>query len=371
MKFIFFILIGMWTAFTINVNAATSFHTRCLENLAKAIKIELPDSIGENTDNDSTWYFAGKQLRVRTNNYGDVSHIGYKLFDSRLIKDYNMQLLLDFIERYALAQDVMNEADKLEATNKEHISFLEGDASLLNRSPELPITIHEKERRGYVVEWSNGKDKVCMQIPADYQLIIGADAIELENIFERDIQRIEPSLLPDTLPRAWKNSRISSADTLIMASNGSYLTDMIRSDLHLYTLSGSMRILVDTLKPLQSLSNILLTGYFEQLIPLKLTIDKYGYTKSYLETTLQQFISYCQQEHCKFYLGKKMYTNEMLTATLFAVNHKYAYNHMLSIQFPLSILYGKGGTLKGTLYVYTPLQNVTEKFFINDIKQNE
>lgn len=368
MKFIFFILIGTWTTFTINVSAATSFHTRCLENLAKAIKIELPDSIGENVDNDSTWHFAGKQLRVRTNGYSDVSHIGYKLFDSHLIKDYNMQLLLDFIERYALTQDVMEEVDKLEAANKEHITFLEGNVSLLNRNPELPFTIHEKERRGYVVEWGSGKDKVCMQIPADYQLIVGADAVELENLFERDIQRIEPLLLPDTLPQAWKNSHISSTDTLLIASNGSYLTDMIRSDVYLHRVAGNVHILVDTLKPLQSVNNILLTGYFEQAIPLDLTIDKYGYTKTHLETTLQQLLFYCLQEHCQFYLGKKTYTEEMLTATLFAVNHKMAYNHMLSIQFPLSILHGKGGKMKGILYVYTPLQNITEKFFIHDIK---
>ena len=371
MKFIPFILIGMWTAFTINVSAATSFHTRCLETLAKAIKIKLPDSIGKNVDNDSTWYFAGKQLRIRTNNYGDVSHIGYKLFDSRLIKDYDMQLVLDFIERYALAQDVMEEEDKLEAANREYVSFLEGDVSLLNRNPELPFAFHEKERHGYIVEWGSGKQKVCMQIPADYQLIVGADAVELENIFERNIQRIEPLLLPDTLPQAWKDSRISSADTLLIASNGNYLTDMIRSDLYLHASSGCMRILIDTLKPLQSLNNILLTGCFGQEILLELAIDKYGYAKTHMEITLQQFLSYCQQEYCRFYLGKKTYTEEMLTATLFAVNHKMAYNHMLSIQFPLSILYGKGGKAKGTLYVYTPLQNITEKFFIHDIKSDK
>ena len=75
-------------AFVFRMNAAPLFHTRCLETLSKSLQLELPDSMGENVDNDSTWHFSGKPLRVRTNMYGDVSHIGYKLFDSQWAAAY-------------------------------------------------------------------------------------------------------------------------------------------------------------------------------------------------------------------------------------------------------------------------------------------
>lgn len=47
-----------------------------------------------------------------------------------------------------------------------------------------------------------------------------------------------------------------------------------------------------------------------------------------------------------------------------------AYSHTISLEFPFGILRGAQEKIKGRIYVYTPLQNITEKFFINDIKQN-
>ena len=361
-------------AFALNANAVPSFRTQCMETLSKAVKIDLSQCIGKNIDNDSTWSFSGKQLRVRTNVYGDISHIGYKLFDSRWAKDFEAQPLLDFIERYALEQDIfVREKDKVEETSKRRIVFIEGNASMLRlRTPEMPITINEKERREYSVEWGNGKQKVSMIIPADYQLFTGANAIELENIFERDVCRLTSTLIADTLPSNWKYSNISRSDNLIIASNGNYLSDMIRSDLYLEKApEGKLVLLINESKPLQSVSNILLTGHSDKELPLELTIDKYGYLKTNIEITLQQFIIYCQQENCKLYLGIKTHTNETITATLFAVNSKMAYNHMISLTFPLSILHKGEGKIKGKLYAYTPLQNITEKFFINNINQNQ
>ena len=330
--------------------------------------------MGENIDNDSTWSFSGKQLRVRTNVYGDISHIGYKLFDSRWAKDFEAQPLLDFIERYALEQDIfVREKDKVEETSKRRIVFIEGNASMLRlRTPEMPITINEKERREYSVEWGNGKQKVSMIIPADYQLFTGANAIELENIFERDVCRLTSTLIADTLPSNWKYSNISRSDNLIIASNGNYLSDMIRSDLYLEKApEGKLVLLINESKPLQSVSNILLTGHSDKELPLELTIDKYGYRKTNIEITLQQFIIYCQQENCKLYLGIKTHTNETITATLFAVNSKMEYNHMIRLTFTLIIINKGEGKIKGKLYAYTPLQNITEKFFINNINQNQ
>ena len=80
-------------AFVLQANAAPSFHTQRLEALAKAIKLGLPSQLGINVDNDSTWNYAGKTLRIRTNSYGDVSHIGYHLFDSRWAARYEAQAL--------------------------------------------------------------------------------------------------------------------------------------------------------------------------------------------------------------------------------------------------------------------------------------
>ena len=360
-------------AFALQANAALSFRTQRLEALAKAIKLGLPEQLGINIDNDSTWNYAGKTLRIRTNSYGDVSHIGYHLFDSRWAAHYEAQSLLDYIERYALEQDVPKpQTDPIEEASRQRITFIEGKSTMVRMlTPQTPVTIQEKERRGYTVEWTNNRQKVRMLVPADYQLFIGANAIELENIFERDICRIPTALMADILPDEWSNCSLSHSDSILIASNGSYLSEQIRSDLYLQKGTGKNSLIVDPKRPLLSVNNILLTGYFNQEIPLELTIDKYGYLKSKLKITLQQFISYCRQEKCKLYIGIKTRTNDQITTTLFALNTQMAYNHTISLDFPLSILRDGTGVIKGTLYAYTPLQNITEKFFISNIKQEQ
>lgn len=359
-------------AFTQKVDAAPSFYTRCLETLSKTLKLDLPDCMGENIDNDSTWHFSGKPLRIRTNGYGDVSHIGYKLFDSQWAATHTARPLLDFLERYALEQDVVREGiDKAEEASRKRVVFVEGRASMLrNIDPETNCTISEVERRSYTVNWEKDSFKVCLKVPADYQLFTGADAVELEQMFERDVKRIKSGLTGDSLPEEWLEGRKSYADSLFIVSNGPYLSDQIRSDLYFFRRSGKWFLVNDAQKPLQSVNNILLTGHFEKDLYLQLTVDKYGYNKSRIEISLQQLLAYFRMENCKLYLGIKDRTADYITATLFAVNMKMAYNHTVSLKFPLKVLEGAEMKVEGTIYVYTPLQNITEKFFINNIKQN-
>lgn len=359
-------------AFTFKVDAAPSFYTRCLETLSKALKLNLPDRMEADVDNDSTWHYAGKPLRVRTNAYGDVSHIGYKLFDSQWAMAHDARPLLDFLERYALEQDVRREGvDKAEEASRKRVTFIEGNVSMLrNIDPETNCTVSEIERRSYTVAWEKDSLKVRLQVSADYQLFTGANAVELEQIFERDVRRTRLDPTEGTLPKEWLQGRRSHADSLFIVSNGCYLSDQIRSDLYLYEQDGTLFLVKDVSRPLQSVNNILLTGHSEKDIPLKLTVDKYGYNKSQIEITLQQLLAYFRMENCKVYLGIKDRTSDYITATLFAVNLKMAYNHTVSLKFPLKILDGAEMKVEGTIYTYTPLQNITEKFFINNIKQN-
>lgn len=374
------ILIGAAVAFTLSVDAAPHFRTHCLEALAKAMKMEFPSELGADADNDSTWRFKGRTLRVRTNHYGDISHIGYKLFDSNWASQYESRLLLDFIERYALEQDVPVEGmDKAEYSSRKDVTFLQGNASLLKHlSSDQPLSIKEKERRFYQVEWGE-KDslKVRMHIPADYQVIAGANAIELEEIFERDLKRTSSALFPNRLPENWADGTCSYSEQFCIVSNGCYLSEQIRSDLYLCKASEketeSRRayvVMMDKEKPFQSITNMLLTGYADRKVPLRLTIDKYGYSTVTLDTSLQQVLRFFFQEGCQPYLGVKTYDRNKMTATLFALNSRMGYNHMLSLEIPLSILSEGKETLQGKVYLYTPLQNITEKFFTNDIKPN-
>ena len=121
--------------------------------------------------------------------------------------------------------------------------------------------------------------------------------------------------------------------------------------------------MIDPARPLQSVKNVLLTGYSEKPVTVDLTLNMYGSNRSNVKLTLQQIIEYFHKEGCRLYLGIKSYNDNNVEATLFAVNTSMAYNHTMSVVFPLSLVNGGEGTVKATLYAYTPLQNITEKFF--------
>ncbi len=359
----------LWAALALAVNAAPAYQVPSLERLARSIGLNLPDRLEPDADYDAAWSYRGRALRVRTNAYGDVSHIGYKLFDSAWAAAHDARPVLDFIERYALEEDVLKPEDKAEATSRKDITFLKGNATLLKTlTPETPFTLNEQERRAFLVEWGTGSGQVSLRISADCQTLLGANLIELEEMLERDLLRTASALPADTVPGAWRACPVSTADNVAMADGGTFLSDLIRARLYLHpddTRPGGYRVLTDPALPSQALNNLLLTGCARQMVSLRLTLDKYGSIRKPLSVTLPQFVRYCNLAGCRLYLGIKERTDTGVSATLFAVNTKLAYCHTLSLIVPYSVLQGNS-TVVGTLYAFTPLQNVTEDFFITN-----
>ena len=79
--------------------AVPRFRTPLLQRIAKSTALTLPDTMEPMADNDSTWKFRGRQLRIRTNSLGDVCHIGYKLFNNEIVALHGNRALFDFLER--------------------------------------------------------------------------------------------------------------------------------------------------------------------------------------------------------------------------------------------------------------------------------
>lgn len=361
-------IVWLCVTLALNADAEPTYQVPHLERLARSMDLNLPDSLGIDTDNDSTWSYRGRMLRVRTNAYGDISHLGYRLFDTAWAAAHDARPVLDFLERYALEEDVMSPEDKAEATSRKDITFLEGDATRLKSlASATSFTFSEQERRAYVVSWSDGDGQVSLRISADCQTLLGANLVELEEMWERNLLRTEATQPADTLPDAWRHYPVSMADSVAVADGGSFFSDLIRARLFLRAdldHPGVYHILTDPASPARAVNNLLLTGCARRPVTLRLTLDKYGGVRKTLSVPLSQFIRCCDAEGCRLYLGVKERTDTGLSATLFAVNTKQAYCHTLSLIVPYSVLRGSG-TVVGTLYAFTPLQNVTEYFFMN------
>ena len=331
-------MVWLWVVFTLAVNATPTYQVPNLERLAHSIGLNLPDKLEPDADYDATWSYRGRSLRVRTN-------------------------------VRALEEDVLKPEDKAEATSRKDIIFLKGNATMLKTlTPETPFSLNEQERRTYLMEWGKGSGQVSLRISADCQTLLGANLIELEEMLERDLRRTASALPVDTVPETWRSCPVSTADNVAVADGGTFLCDLICARLYLCPddmCPGGYRVLTDPTHPNQALNNLLLTGCARYMVSLRLTLDKYGGIRKPLSVTLQQFVHYCNTTGCRLYLGIKERTDTGVSATLFAVNTKLAYCHTLSLIVPYSVLQGNS-IMAGTLYAFTPLQNVTENFFMNN-----
>lgn len=348
--------------------ATPMFTTKRLAAIASSAGLNLPAILGCEIDNDTTWTFKDRQIRICTNIFGEVSHVGYKMFDSSLISSYNPKDILLFIERYALELDLkIDKRDALTRMAVDKVVCGEGNVAMLAKvTPQTSFSIEEMERRMYRMKWNIDGKVLSLTIPADCQLIIGADAVELEDIFERNLKRMQTKSNFDVEDAFYKGKKYRLRDLSII-DGGEYLSKLIRGDLYINEKDDKKSVMIDYRKPVQTVSNILITGVFDREIPMCLIFNRYGYRSTQMNVTLQQFVNLCYAEDCKLYVGIKNYDKENVSATVFALNNKLAYNHVLSVNFPLVILDGGDGKVEATVYAYIPLQNVTEKFFIQDL----
>ncbi len=345
---------------------ATPYHTPRLEKMARTLGLQLKDPLPANTTMDSIATKRGLYVYLRTNGMGDVAHIGYHLFSDALREGYENSPVFNFLERYLLELDLLsNETERAQRMDADEVVVVQGSLQTLRQltpQSELNISIDVKKRKMYRVTCQLKGKTVKVSFPCIYELLIGANMIELEDIFRRDVQRMI-NIPSDAMIFDWSKAKRSESHAMMIVDGGMYLSKMIRGDIYLKKTSQGLLPLCDTTNVQRSVSNILLTGYFPHDIPLKMDIDHYGNRKDTIDITLQQFITYCKAEGCQLYFGIKTRTEKEITGTFFAYNEKNSYDHMLTVVFPLSILRGSSEPVRGKVYTYIPLHFVADKYF--------
>ena len=350
------------------VNAATPFKTPRLQKMAQMLQLSLPEELAVDAETDSMTLVNGKDVYLRTNAFGDVSHIGYRMFADVLKQSFNNLPVFDFMERYLLEIDLGDEdMNTLERLDVDQVQFVKGTYDMLREitpDTDISLSLDVVARKKYRATMKYDDREVCLVFPANNQLLTGTNLIDLEKILQRDMQRVI-AVTSDDVIEDWSEVSVSHADSLLLVEGETHISPMIRSNLYLTDRNGHRKLLIDSKSPSRSVSNIVLTGLFDKLIPLHMVIDRYGGKDEAIDITLQQFVAYCKLERCKLFFGIKSSTNDALTGTLFAYNEQLSYDHMLSIVFPLSILKGEDGNILGKLYSYIPLNDVPDKFFNN------
>ena len=348
--------------------AANTFRTALLERMVSAAgiaKAEFP----ANVDMDSVAVIKGKPVHLRTNAWGDVVHIGYSMFNKELVAQYHNPYVFDFLERYLLELDLGLDNRNIQTRMEvDRVAMVQGNlAQLRSVTPltDITLSIDEIERKIYRVNCTIATKELSITVPANCQLLTGANAIELEQIFSHNVKRFMTITGSDAISD-WSSMRVSRAENMLVTDGEIYMSKAIRNSLYLREDNGERKLICSPNAPSRSISNIMLTGIFSDELPMELVLNRYGNQRDTLNITLQQFIAYCKLEGASLYFGIKERSEQLLKGTLFAYNRNLACTHMLSVDFPLSLLEGQKATIRATAYVYIPVGHIADKFFVQD-----
>lgn len=363
----------MLSVLAVWLQAAPQYRTKRLQQIVNKSGIRIPETIPSGVRDDSIGVFRGHNICLRTDGFGDIAHIGYSLFNQQTFDVFNNTKLLEFIERYLLELDLgISELGLQKRMDVDRVVMVEGNWNMVRQlTPATDVSLSYEEIARHVTRLTImvGGQRAVITIPSDCQLLLGANAIELEKMACNDLRRIVPSMTDDKLlSNRWMKMQRIRADQVEIVDGGYYISQQIRGDIYLSRKKGKLLPVCSPSSPLRSVSNMMLTGYANRELPMRLEINQYGFKSDTIDIALQQLTKFCENEGCRLYFGFKTHSDEFVTGTLFACNQQLAYTHLISVEFPLSILYGREDVIKAKAYFYIPIQNIPDKFFTQDFK---
>ncbi len=359
----------MWLPRAAAPASAARPQSALIAKIAASVKIDTTAVHGAYLNTDAAVKHDDKTLRLRTNALGDISHIGYRMFNDEIVAAYPDSRVFDFVERYALELRLRTDTRVKTVQDRlalDGVTVTQGSVEMIySVTEETPFTVDYIPRRMYRFTWTfGGGRKLCIVFKADCHLITGDDAIGLEQRFSRDVARC-PRVTAQEAMRQWDTARVSVSGGKRVLCTGVYLSEAISDKILQHLRNSRWSLVMSAKSAARSICNTMLTGGCETAadIPLHLVVDKYGYSADTLRITLGQLGKYLVEDRCHVYVGVKKTDGGTLYGTLFVVNEAMGYNHVVPFECPLSVAGGNAAVVKAHIYTYIPLQNVTEKFF--------
>lgn len=338
--------------------STTSFATQRLREMSQYLHLEQLDTL--HVGDNGGYSYRGKPLVVRVNEWREVEHIGLKLFDDKLRQLYPSPVY-DFLERHLLermAVPVDSESGIRMFWDK--VFFNVGSPeTALQIDTTATFTDNHLDLKVYHVAWTmNEKVILDIMFDMDWQLISGCTEIELEQNFVRSLPRVRESNY------TWLRTLVFPDDGNEFITQGNFfITPFVQNNLYYTRKDGDWQLVKSPQRATQSVSNLALDANVDKEIGFHLIVDRYGYQRDTLTTAnYWQFMQLCLSEGCVPYFGLKDKNGNAYDGTVFMVNRRGGYLHLLSVRIPLSILDDpKSAPIEGRLYAYIPLFNVSDK----------
>ncbi len=324
----------------IPASAQAQFRTSELQRLATAVKLDVTKM------HEGYNHVMSKDINLTVHMQNSViDHIGLLLFNDDL-RRIDRSSIFDFLERYFLQMKfppAVKSADKMICDDDFH--FERGSMQTVDGLLSTDNFSYQYDNRRYRACWTrNGNEILSVSFPVEYQLISGENKIEAESHILDDILRTKAVTAQEPADRQRNETYIKKG-----YSNRLYYIGR--------NLVSSSRY------PAETAANMMLSTQAKGDFRLNIKQLSYGFKKSMANIGLKQWISFCQNNHCRLYFGIERVDNKgNVSAVVLAVNTAENYNHVLTVNIPATVIGAPDGTIDACFYPYIPTQNVKNLF---------
>lgn len=334
-----------------------SYATKRLKRIAKVLSLSDIDTLSSG-EYDSFKY-RGRNLTIRVNQWNEIDHIGIKLF-SNVQREASPSPIYDFLERRFLEEILYTKDTEDKARMQwDKVSYLVGNPREINEiDSTCDFSYSYEELHKYDVRWSReGKLKLHMKFDMDYQLLTGCPIGELESNFMRVLKRSHDI---HHIPK--EKIAFPEKGKEYILTGDFFISPAIKSDVYFTKKGESWQPVRNKKRFLHSISNCLIFPVENMKSTIKLSLKGYDINYDTINVNYQRFFSLCMNEGCQAYFGLKQKDKESFSGTVFFVNKKAGYLHMLSVSAPIDIIEeGRESCITGALIPYIPLFNVSNK----------
>lgn len=287
-----------------------------------------------------------------------------------MLEDRRFSMATNFLQRYfqlLSMPDSEEKSDRIRRIKEDGFKYSKGNDQSFMAIPEDADFSIDFNKGVYSAIWdSKGNTLVACTFPAKVGLMKIENKKGLELLMIEKFRNHCSSGNLTTLPTAKENevSKLPYSDFYVK-----YGTSFISSELSNKTLfiiseanNSTYEMVNDAGKyPIETISNIMLTGYSKVDIDIDLKIKQYGYGSTDVSTHLSDLYDILAEEGCEPFWGLKETSGDTVKGLYLWKNDMGGYCHVISIEIPMAALSSKSKA-KAILQCYVRLDNLKSLF---------
>lgn len=331
----------------------------------------MTNRYGVNCSRAATVRLGMHQIVVEKDAFGEVYHIGFRLF-SRELMEQSPSPVYRFAERYLLELYLMKSHQEVAARLKEEkveLRFFMQEGALLEQLRKAITAVQRElsfvmttDNSFYTLLWrEQGRPCFLMRFPIQYELLWGMGKQECENSFQQRLQTFsvpkqEPIAAPDeaTMEKQ-KNGCLRCPGDWYEIAEMTTDTYYRRNGKRLEPVCGENY-------PVESVHNLftLLRG---GRLTVEITQRRYGGQKTECTAPLAQLLALAQEEGCEAYVGIEQLDEQQIAGCVILINRSMGYNHVGYFSIPLIALKpGSNAAFPLELFTYVPTHNIKNMY---------